>query len=612
VLKTNNSMNDYIEKTVKRYSSLFMLPSHKKIIWLLFAFLLLSGTLLVSSLMPSSNFYYILALGLNLGATLFVLTMVVDFAVHYVSFRRDPIFNFRRCSALSLYSVIFWLGFIVLGVIANVSHYGLWFKLFLLGFCAVLALRLLVLLAVSFASVGKVLFYSVLLPVSYTVPVIYTAYLLGEKVLDALILLFFSSSLAVTMVAFLLFTYAIHRVGVAILGVGSFSVLKAFLASWTEDLNEPFEQFFERFGIERDIKVSALVFQTNGKVKAMIVVPAFHPGPFKNVGSSTLPYTIQTTLENKVSRCVVAVPHGLSGHDLDLASQTQNQLVLETVQKLAQFSGFGPFATPFVRVKRNGASVGCQVFNNCALVTLTLAPETMEDLPPDLDSFIVDKAQRHNLSTAISVDAHNSIQGPFNINKAINPLKEAAAVCLAKASQQGPKSLEVGVAKVKPREFGLREGMGPGGIVVTIIKAGDQYTAYVTIDGNNMISGLRERILSALSEVGVNDGEVFTTDTHAVNAVVLNARGYHPVGEAMNQEALIKYVKQAAVDALANLERAQVAWRADTVLGVKVIGERQIEAMCMLLDKAVKRAKKLAVTVFPVAGVILVALLLLL
>jgi predicted neutral ceramidase superfamily lipid hydrolase len=154
--------------------------------------------------------------------------------------------------------------------------------------------------------------------------------------------------------------------------------------------------------------------------------------------------------------------------------------------------------------------------------------------------------------------------------------------------------------------------MGPGGIVITAIKASNQITAYVTIDGNNMISGLREKILSTLSEVGVDDGEVFTTDTHAVNAVVLNARGYHPIGEAMNQETLIKHIKQAATNALANLESAEASWHTESVSGIRVIGEKQVEAMCMLADKAIQRAKRLAISIFPLVGVVLAALLLLL
>lgn len=603
-------MNDYIEKAVKRYSSLFTLPSHSKLLALLFAVSLLNGIMVVAALhpLPQSS----MAVGLALGTTLFVLIMATDFIIHFTSFQDDLIFNLRRCSALSLYSSTFWLVFVILGVVANAFVVGFWFKLFLLGFCIVLVLRLLVLWAVSFAGIGRVSIYAVLLPILCTVPVVFTASLMGEKVLNASVVLFFTFALAVTLSAVLLFVYSVNSVGVRILGVGSFSVLKAFLASWTEDLNEPFERFFERFGLERDIKVSTLAFRAKGEIRALMVIPAFHPGPFKNVGSSNLPHTIQTSLENRLPRCVVAVPHGLSGHDLDLASQTQNQLVLSGVEKMTDFSGFGSVASPFVRVKRNGASVSCQRFTNCVLVTLTLAPETMEDLPPDLDSFIVSEAQRQGLSMAICVDAHNSIQGPFNVNAAINPLKEAVAICLEKVANHESEGFKVGAAKVVPKEYGLPEGMGPGGIVVTAIKTGNQTTAYVTIDGNNMISGLREKILSALSEVGVDDGEVFTTDSHAVNAVVLNARGYHPIGEAMDQETLIKHIKEAASNALANLEPAEASWRTENVSGVKVIGEKQIEAMCMLADKALQRAKKLAITIFPLAGVVLVALLLLL
>jgi putative membrane protein len=153
--------------------------------------------------------------------------------------------------------------------------------------------------------------------------------------------------------------------------------------------------------------------------------------------------------------------------------------------------------------------------------------------------------------------------------------------------------------------------MGPGGIAALVVKVGDQTTAYITIDGNNMVKGLREKILAALSEIGINEGEVFTTDTHEVNAVVINARGYHPVGEAMDQELLIKYVSHVTADAVADLEPAQVAWGTETVSGVKVIGQKQIESMCILLDKSMRRAKRSAISVFPIAGAILVALLLL-
>ncbi len=134
-------------------------------------------------------------------------------------------------------------------------------------------------------------------------------------------------------------------------------------------------------------------------------------------------------------------------------------------------------------------------------------------------------------------------------------------------------------------------------------------TAYVTIDGNNIISGLREKILSSLQEIGIVDGEVLTTDTHSVNGVVLTARGYHPIGEAMDNAKLISYIQQAAKKALSNLEPAEVSWCMETVPNIQVIGEKQIEVLGLIAEKTAKQAKKLAVSLFSATGVLLIALL---
>jgi len=506
---------------------------------------------------------------------------------------------------------LLWVALITLGIIVDFFVSGMWLRFFLLGFCAALALRLLVFLGASFASLPKAVFFAMLQPVLYVFSVMYTLSAATSIVVNTSLLVFFALSTLVTVVATFAYMFLIDRVGQAVLGVGALSVLKAFLANWAEGLTEPFERLFERFSQASEIQLSALLFRNEKKVvKAIMIVPAFHPGPFKNIGSSGLPYMIQNAVENKLNTSIAMVPHGLSGHNLDLATQADNQLVLERTLKLTEASEFGASATPSLHVTGNGADVGCQIINGCALVTLTLAPETMEDLPPELDQALKNAAKKNRLSTAIAVDAHNSINGPFNVDEAVKPLQEAAFAGLEKSSKLKAVDFRIGVAREIPKEFGLGDGLGPGGIVVLVVKAADQTTAYVTIDGNNMIIGLRKRILDALAEMGINGGEVFTTDTHAVNAVVMDARGYHPVGEAMNQDSLISYIKKAAKSAMENLEPAEAAWATDRVPNVKVIGEQQIAAMSTLLEKGMKRARNLAVSIFPLAGVILAVLLL--
>jgi len=124
-----------------------------------------------------------------------------------------------------------------------------------------------------------------------------------------------------------------------------------------------------------------------------------------------------------------------------------------------------------------------------------------------------------------------------------------------------------------------------------------------------MVSGLRDKILTSLRDLEVDSGEVLTTDTHEVNAIVMTSRGYHPLGEAISYERLISYVRSVVTDALNNMKHASAAWRAGTVPDVNVIGEKQIEEMPFLADKSLSRAKRIAVPLFGAAGLALLALL---
>jgi len=595
---------------VKRYSSLFTLPSHKMIVIWLCALCVLGGLLAIFLLSPNFSG---LTLGLIFGLAFFFIVSLSDIIIYLGFMRKDPIFNLRRCSALSLFSCLTWFAFIFLGSLIsaflNLENLVIWVKLFLLGFSLALILRLLVFSTTSFADRKVAFLISTLQPVLCIIPLFSVSSVIGSIGTD--FFLFSAIFVLIAVLAISLFTFLVNRVGRKVVGIASLPLFKAFMANWTENLNAPLEVFLEKLGYEQDVKLSLLAFRTSGKTKAVIVVPAFHSGPFRNVGSSLLPYMIQDALENKM-RCVVSVSHGLAGHELDLSSQLQSEKVVEKILGSVDFSLSHSKATSLVRSQNKGASASCQVFGDCAFFTLTLSPKTMEDLPQELDFVIANEAEKLGLSSVIVVDAHNSVNGPFNLSEALEPLKKAALTSLKQVLSCERASFEVGAAKIVPEEYGVKEGMGLGGINVIATRVGNRITAYVTIDGNNMMSGLREKILSSLQEIGIVDGEVLTTDTHSVNGIVLTARGYHPIGEAMDNAKLISYVQQAAMDALSNLEPAEVSWRTETVPSIKVIGEKQIGALSLIAERTAKQAKKLAVSLFSATGVLLIALLIVL
>jgi putative membrane protein len=353
-----------------------------------------------------------------------------------------------------------------------------------------------------------------------------------------------------------------------------------------------------------------LRFDTS-KPKAALIVPSIHPGPFKNIGSSLLPSLLKKHFEEAYG-CHTCTPLGILGHELDLASQEQNFKVIAQIIEAAKYETTETLASPFVQVSEGYATVSCQVFGNTAFLSFTCSPKTTEDLPQELGQIVQKEAQKYGLDCTIAVNCHNSITDINDTTEHLSEFKIAAFKCLQKVTSMPKKPFKVGSSTIYPKEFTLKEGMGSGGITAITTQVENQKVVYIVIDGNNMISGLREKILPIINASGFDASELFTTDTHAVSALVTGSRGYHPIGEAMDQDKLIKYIIDVAKAADANLEPAKAGYKHLIVPQVRVIGGARIAALSLLVDKAIVKAKHIFVPVFLTEGVLLLLLLYLL
>jgi putative membrane protein len=605
-LTTEDSLSQTIDRAVKRYSSLFKLPSYARVVVLLALICIGGGLISTAALFPSLEG---LLSGLLLGASLFLLNLVSSYVINTLVLREDAIYDLRRTVALSLFCWMTWLAFIIVGVVAAIPFGPSWWVRFcLLGFSAVVILRLIVFDSTSRKSYGRRLTASLLQPLSCMIPFL-ALWAARAYSLTPYMLLYFAFSLAISIASTRLFLSTLNGVGQQTLGVPSVSFLKAFLLNWIMDLNAPLEELLEKLGEEQDVEVSLIKFGSS-KPKAVMVIPSVHPGPFKNIGSSALPSMLKSALERKLG-CVVCVPHGLFGHELDLASQAQNQKLINRILESTDFEAAEAKATSSVTFSNGTATACCQIFGKFVFISFTLAPKTTEDLPQDLGLYVREEAEKRGLTCSGVVNAHNSIDGVANMQESLDELKAVAVACLEKAVLQERVPFQVGAATVIPEEFTIREGMGPGGITTIVVKVGKQKTAYIVIDGNNMVSGLREKVLLALHSLGIDGGEVFTTDTHAVSAVILSQRGYNAVGEAIDHERLIAYVKEATAAAMSNLESVKGASCCNiTVPNVKVIGKERLETLCLLVDRAIQKAKRIVVPIFGISGLFLMLILL--
>jgi len=604
-LNNEEAFNKSINEAVKRYSSLFTLPSLKTI-FLLISILCFSCGFLLTALLSFS--WQSLVLGITFGAILFLSTLSSDLIVNYLLLNDDPVYEIRRCLGLSVFSLCFWLAFILLGngIAFWLGDVSVWLKFWLFGFSAVIILRLIVLNATSISSSIRRIVAAILTPLI----TLFLLFLMWASLGNALSMgawIYLALSIPISLVTVYIFTFSLDKIGKQKLGFPLFTLFKAFLINWIEDIVSPLEKLFKTLGTKKTVEISILKFKTQS-TKAIIAIPQVHPGPFKNVGSSLLPSKLQEALEKKF-KCIAAVPHGLLGHEFDVSSGDHVKRIIEKVVSTSEFPATSPLVSPLIQVTRDAATVLCQVFGDCAVISLTLAPKTTEDLPQELGVFALKEAKKHGLSHVIVINAHNSLNGTVPFQEAIESLKKAIAESLKKSATLKKRPFKVGAAKVIPSEFGLKEGMGPGGITAITIEVGNQTSAYVTIDANNMVSGLREKILSMFNDVGVDLGEVFTTDTHAVTAIVITRRGYHALGEVISQEKLIEYVRKAVEMALANMEPAKVGHKVETVSNVNVIGEKQITALCSLIEPSLKKAKRISLPLFSITGFLLALLL---
>jgi putative membrane protein len=337
-----------------------------------------------------------------------------------------------------------------------------------------------------------------------------------------------------------------------------------------------------------------------------------HPGPFKNIGSSLLPSLLKQGFEKEYD-CTTCTPLGILGHELDLASQEQNHKIVSQVIASAKFNSTAGLASPSVRITEGTATASGQIFGDTIFLSFSLAPETTEDLPQGLGRFVVEEAAKYGLNGSVVVNAHNSITDLVDVEAHLNELQTVASKCIQKAVKLQTRQFSVGADSVFPKEFSLRNGMGTGGITAIVIQVETQKTVYVVIDGNNMVPGLREKILASLDSEGFDSSEVFTTDTHAVSALITGGRagrrGYHPIGEAMDQELLTCYICDVAKNADSNLEVANAGYLHFTVPQVRVIGEERLKSITTLVDMAIKKAKQM-LPIFGLEGLLLILLLL--
>ncbi|HYK92937.1 MAG TPA: DUF2070 family protein [Thermoplasmata archaeon] len=332
---------------------------------------------------------------------------------------------------------------------------------------------------------------------------------------------------------------------------------------------EAIESFFKRFAFPADLRVTLLSFRRGSEPVATIALPTVHPGPFAALGASDLPRKLAEALGPAAG--TVLVPHTPCNHDLDLPSGAEVRQVADAARALLRELG-APAASgssPLVG-GRPGAIAKAQALGDTVLVVVTQAPAPTDDI----DFSVADQLYREfspSVHLAI-VDAHNSyVEGQgdliYGTPSAAQMLADARGSIAEARRLRVPGPVEAGVAVREGYSIGAH-GIGPTGIRALVLRAAGTTTAYVLIDGNNLLKGMRARILEALTPL-VDVAEVMTTDNHVVHEV---DGGINPVGERYPVESLAADIRSLVAEAKARLAPVEVRAGTAPVPSVPVLG----------------------------------------
>jgi putative membrane protein len=391
-------------------------------------------------------------------------------------------------------------------------------------------------------------------------------------------------------------------------GVDGLLLTKHALTQFTKDYKSGQileTEFFSKIGSFSNLRVGIICIRPsvqNGISKAnkvLLVIPSIHPGPFGILGGSNLPIKLYKALR-KISKNLM-VFHGPAAHAQNPVASTECDKISKKIFNLTKNLDYSDEVGSFRRASlkntkssnqntRSNLTICSQQLGHGMVYVHTSSPEPTDDIDTPTGEAIVVRGMNETHKKSVFIDAHNCLEPGtgevfFGSEKANNMLKLVSHLNTESENKE-QYSLSTGYAA--DHSFRISDGIGPMGMQVLIIscnpKQNSDYSsanqsnadlprpkkyAYILLDGNNVMSGLRERLLEAV-EPYVDDAEVFTTDNHVVNATM---GGYNPIGLKINPDRLIKSSKKLVKQAIMDLEPCEAGVNSGLVKNIKILGE---------------------------------------
>ncbi len=589
-----------VKETVRLYTKVWQLPTYRQILIILVLLTictaLLSAAVKTLTAVTADFFGTWLMYIVLFGIPVFLGTGLL----YLIGTDEGSPMDVRRTAGAVMFGLIFWFSLGMFGVIVDalLATQGYEMKFLMLGAGLAYFMFAFLVNGLSDHSIirnfaGAITPVALWLILENLLPIINPA-------LPALGTYWYVTAILIIVIPSLVVQYIYGAVSVPFerdLGISGPDLLRAFGHDYLAENPEPLETILTNIATIQSVPMEILIFKDSEGPVACGVVEYVHPGPFRDVGSSGLPSTIMKHIKEKHG-IPAFVLHGSCTHHQNLTTKEDYSKVLDEIDRLIKETEThtevsGPHWTDGDKFKVWTMFVGPDV-----MTISTSAPDFTDDIALDVgyDTANMIRKQTPDIGGIAIVDAHNCInddaisvmKGDPEASEYVGTVSAAVFTTLNESRSQ----LEMGMYTVYPDNITRKEGIGPGGVSVVVLKTAEQEMALVSIDGNNVQPGFREEAISILKTQGFDSAEITTTDTHVVNAISLSSKGYPPVGRNKPEETL-EHIGIAATKAREIVKPVSAGLGFGKVKDIRTFGEKGFDTLTQNVAEAASIAKKI-------------------
>ncbi len=590
-----------VKETVRLYSKVWQLPTYRGIIFRTIAMALVSSGLFA--------LFHTAREGLPLGIEAFLYYTILLFSAAFIGsgmlyliVRKvgSPL-DARRALGAAQFGIIFWYFFGTFGglidaIFISDLEVNFWILGMGLGY-----------LAFSFLVTGLSDHHPIRNFIAAMMPAItWLLLLLGLSSFTTALPTLPEYWFIVTPIILFIGSIAVHYIFKSVsvpferdLGINGPELLRAFGYDYLAENPEPLESLLTQISVVQDVPMELIVFKSGDTLVSIGVILYVHPGPFRDIGSSGLPSVVIQHIKRKYG-VQAFVLHGTCTHHQNLTNKIDYQIALDEIDRLIKEVEVHPKASGLQMSEHGKFKVWTFFTGDDALAITTSAPEFTDDIALEIGIAAANEARQSasGIRYVALSDGHNCIDhdavslmpGDDEEKDYIEAVREA--ITANQTRKRG--NISIGTHQIVPEFISAKEGMGPAGVIAVALQSDDETTALISVDGNNVEPGYRERVQEALMKKGFDAAEITTTDTHLVNAISLSSKGYPPVGQNKPDEILDVILKAAEV-ARSNLIQVSVGLAFGEAKRIRTFGTKGFDTLTQDVAEAASIAKRIGI-----------------